>query len=97
MNGIHVQFLCNLYNFIAQKIGFVGRWRAYANGFICKLYVGRISICFRKNGNRFNAHISGGFHDSQCNFASIGDQYFLNHFFPIQLAIFLYRPFRLWQ
>ena len=66
---------------VHHQIGFLGRCRADTHAFVGHQYVHRVLVGFGIDGDRLDTHLLGGLHDPAGNFASVGDQYFLEHLY----------------
>jgi hypothetical protein len=57
--------------------------RSDANRFVGKPDMQGMQICFRVNRDGLDPHLFAGLNDTQSNFSTIGNQYFLKHIFRL--------------
>jgi len=60
------------------QITFGGCWRANADGLVCQPNMLQVSVCCGIHGHRLNAKVTAASHDAQGNFATVGDENFLD-------------------
>ncbi len=78
MDGIGAGLADRLEDLLDDDIGLVGRGRADMNGLVGHLHMQRVTVGVRIDGDGLDAHLLGGLDDPAGDFATIGDQQFLD-------------------
>ena len=66
-------------DFFSLQITVAAWCRANIHGFVSQLNVARIFVGVGVNRHRFDAHLAGGENDAAGDFATVGDQNFVEH------------------
>ena len=70
-------------DFVGHQIAFAAGRGANVDGFVCQHHMARVFVCFRINSHGFDAHFAGSLNHTASDFATVGDEDFCKHYFPL--------------
>ena len=82
MHRLGARLLAGRDDAVDEEVGFGGGGRADMDGLVGHLHMERIAVGVRIDGDGGDSHAPGGLDDPAGDFATVGDQYFLEHADP---------------
>ena len=82
MHRLGARLLAGLNDAVDEQVGFGRGGRADMDGLVGHLHMERIAVGVRIDGDGGDSHAPGGLDDPAGDFATVGDQYFLEHADP---------------